>query len=67
MLPKIELVADVDVVAMSPLLRGMVMAMSYADTEGGIGLTAIWCDEPQVRALGRCSLQLARLHVGRLI
>ncbi|MER8395792.1 hypothetical protein NKH10_28710 [Mesorhizobium sp. M1340] len=40
MLPKIELVADVDVVAMSPLLRGMVMAMSYADTEGGIGLTA---------------------------
>ncbi|RVN88039.1 hypothetical protein CN105_17755 [Sinorhizobium meliloti] len=40
MLPEIELVADVDVVAMSPLVRGMVMAVSYADTEGGIGLTA---------------------------
>jgi hypothetical protein len=40
MLPKIELVVDVDVVAMSPLVRGMVMAVSYANTEGGISLTA---------------------------
>ncbi|HEU4985537.1 MAG TPA: hypothetical protein VFT89_00585, partial [Rhizobiaceae bacterium] len=40
MLPEIELIADVDVVAMSPLVRGMVMTISYADTEGGIGLTA---------------------------
>ncbi|MCG5487028.1 MAG: hypothetical protein KK482_25625 [Sinorhizobium meliloti] len=40
MLPEIKLVADVDVVAMSPLVRGMVMAISYAETEGGIGLTA---------------------------
>lgn len=40
MLPEIELLADVDVLAMSPLLRGMVMSISYAETEGGIGLTA---------------------------
>lgn len=40
MLPKVELLADVDVSAMSPLLRGMVMTISYADTQGGIGLTA---------------------------
>jgi hypothetical protein len=40
MLPEIKLLADVDLLALSPLLRGMVMAMSYADTEGGIGLTA---------------------------
>ena len=40
MLPQIELLADVDVLALSPLLRGMVMTISYADTEGGIGLTA---------------------------
>lgn len=40
MLPKIELVVDVDVVAMSPLVRGMLMAVSYANTEGGISLTA---------------------------
>lgn len=40
MLPQIELLTDVDVLAMSPLLRGMVMTISYADTEGGIGLTA---------------------------
>ena len=40
MLPQIELLADVDVLALSPLLRGMVMTTSYADTQGGIGLTA---------------------------
>lgn len=40
MLPKIELLAGVDVAAMSPLLRGMIMTVSYANTEGGIGLTA---------------------------
>jgi hypothetical protein len=40
MLPKIELLADVDVAALSPLLRGMIVTVSYADTHGGIGLTA---------------------------
>lgn len=40
MLPEIELLADIDVVAMSPLLRGMVRTVSYAETQGGIGLTA---------------------------
>ncbi len=40
MLPKIELLADVDVLTLSPLVRGMIMTVSYADTEGGIGLTA---------------------------
>lgn len=40
MLPKIELHADIDVAAISPLLRGMIMTVSYADTQGGIGLTA---------------------------
>lgn len=40
MLPEIKLLGDVDVAALSPLLRGMVLAVSYAQTEGGIGLTA---------------------------
>ena len=40
MLPKIELLADVDVLTLSPLVRGMIMTVSYANTEGGIGLTA---------------------------
>lgn len=39
MLPKIELLADVDVLTLSPLVRGMIMTVSYANTEGGIGLT----------------------------
>jgi hypothetical protein len=39
-LPEIKLMGDVDVAALSPLLRGMVLAVSYAETEGGIGLTA---------------------------
>jgi hypothetical protein len=38
MLSEIELLEDVDVMAMSPLLRCMVMAIAYADAEGGIGL-----------------------------
>ncbi|MFK3781793.1 hypothetical protein [Agrobacterium sp. NPDC089420] len=40
MLPEIELIGDVDVIALSPLLRGMVLSLSYANTQGGIGLTA---------------------------
>ncbi len=40
MLPKIKLSGDVDVVALSPLMRGIVLALSYAGTQGGIGLTA---------------------------
>lgn len=37
--PAFALDRDIDPVAHSPLLRGMVLAMSYADAEGGIGLT----------------------------
>ncbi|WP_416068557.1 hypothetical protein NMA58_29920 (plasmid) [Rhizobium sp. YTUHZ045] len=40
MLPQIKLLGDVDVAALSPLMRGMILALSYADTQGGIGLTA---------------------------
>ncbi|MHC2302743.1 hypothetical protein ACVJBD_007009 [Rhizobium mongolense] len=40
MLPEIRLMRDVDVAALSPLLRGMILALAYADTHGGIGLTA---------------------------
>ena len=40
MLPEIELRADIDVVALSPLLRGMVLTVSYAQTQGGLTLTA---------------------------
>ncbi|PDT43150.1 hypothetical protein CO661_33940, partial [Sinorhizobium fredii] len=40
MLPEIRLMGDVDVAALSPLLRGMAMTVSYAETQGGIGLTA---------------------------
>ncbi|WP_028744444.1 hypothetical protein [Rhizobium mesoamericanum] len=40
MLPEIKLQGDVDVAALSPLLRGMILALSYADTQEGIGLTA---------------------------
>lgn len=40
MLPKIELLADIDVAGVSPLLRGMIVTLSYANAEGGIGLTA---------------------------
>lgn len=40
MLPKIKLKDDVDVVALSPLLRGMILSVAYAEGEGGIGLTA---------------------------
>ncbi len=39
MLPEIRLMGDVDVAALSPLLRGMAMTVSYAETQGGIGLT----------------------------
>ncbi|MCZ7866353.1 hypothetical protein O9X98_33980 [Agrobacterium salinitolerans] len=31
---------EVDVAALSPLLRGMLLSVAYADGEGGIGLTA---------------------------
>ncbi|MDP9808092.1 hypothetical protein J2W42_000930 [Rhizobium tibeticum] len=40
MLPQIKLLGDVDVAALSPLMRGMILAVSYADTQAGIGLTA---------------------------
>ncbi len=40
MLPEIKLHGDVDVAALSPLLRGMLLSVAYADGEGGIGLTA---------------------------
>ncbi len=40
MLPEICLQGDVDVAALSPLLHGMLLSVSYADGEGGIGLTA---------------------------
>ncbi|ASP55012.1 hypothetical protein [Sinorhizobium meliloti] len=40
MLPEIRLMGDVDVAALSPLLRGMILTISYADTHNGIGLTA---------------------------
>jgi len=37
--PTLELHADVDVMDHSPLLRGMVLSLRYADEHGGIGLT----------------------------
>ena len=40
MLPEIKLHSDVDVAALSPLLRGMLLSVTYAGREGGIGLTA---------------------------
>ena len=40
MLPEIKLQGDVDVAALSPLLRGMLLSVAYADGEGGIRLTA---------------------------
>ncbi|MDE4586818.1 hypothetical protein LOF17_02965 [Sinorhizobium meliloti] len=40
MLPEIRLMGDVDVAALSPLLRGVIVTISYADTHNGIGLTA---------------------------
>lgn len=40
MLPEIKLQGDVDAAALSPLLRGMLLSVAYADGEGGIGLTA---------------------------
>ena len=40
MLPEIKLQCDVDVAALSPLVRGVLLSVAYADGEGGIGLTA---------------------------
>jgi hypothetical protein len=40
MLPEIKLQGDVNVAALSPLVRGMLLSVAYADGEGGIGLTA---------------------------
>ena len=37
--PELVLRREIDVVAHSPLLRGLVLAMSYADENAGIGLT----------------------------
>lgn len=39
-LPKIKLHASLDVTMASPLLRGMVLALQFAESRGGIGLTA---------------------------
>lgn len=39
-LPEIKLMGDVDAAALSPLLRAMTKTVSYAETQGGIGLTA---------------------------
>lgn len=39
-LPKIKLHASLDVTMASPLLRGMVLALQFAESSGGIGLTA---------------------------
>lgn len=57
MLPKIELLADVDVLTLSPLVRGMIMTVSYANTEGGIGLTA-------TGAMNRKFVHWAAVHFG---
>lgn len=40
MLPEIKLQDNVDIAALSPLVRGMLLAVAYADGERGIGLTA---------------------------
>lgn len=40
LLPEVKLRRDVDIAALSPLLRGMLLSVAYADGEGGIGLTA---------------------------
>lgn len=39
MLPRLKLHSDVDVLKHSPLVRGMVLSLRYADEHGGIGLT----------------------------
>ncbi|SIQ89515.1 hypothetical protein SAMN05880561_105273 [Rhizobium sp. RU33A] len=39
MLPEIRLDGNLDVAALSPLFRGMLLALSYAETHDGIGLT----------------------------
>lgn len=39
-LPKIRLHASLDVTTVSPLLRGLVLALQFAESSGGIGLTA---------------------------
>ncbi|MEZ2132940.1 MULTISPECIES: hypothetical protein [unclassified Sinorhizobium] len=55
MLPEIKLQGDVDVAALSPLLRGMILSVSYADSQGGIGLTA-------TGAMNRKFVHWAALH-----
>jgi hypothetical protein len=37
MLPEIKLQGNIDVAALSPLLRGMLLSVAYAYDEGGIG------------------------------
>jgi len=39
MLPPLKLHSDVDVLKHSPLVRGMILTLGYADENGGIGLT----------------------------
>lgn len=55
---------DVDVAALSPLMRGMILALSYADTQAGIGLTATGAMNRKFVHVAR-SLPLARLHIRR--
>ncbi|MGZ2383574.1 hypothetical protein [Rhizobium brockwellii] len=40
MLREIKLQGDVNIAALSPLLRGMLLSVAYAEGEGGIGSTA---------------------------
>lgn len=39
MYPNLKLHTDVDILKQSPLVRGMILALQYADENGGIGLT----------------------------
>jgi hypothetical protein len=39
MYPNLKLHTDVDILKQSPLVRGMILALHYADENGGIGLT----------------------------
>lgn len=39
MIPEIHLQGNIDVIAASPLLRGMVLSVSYAEQHGSIGFT----------------------------
>ena len=40
MLPEFRLQTDVDLAAVSPLIRAMMHSLAFAEEKGGIGLTA---------------------------